>query len=139
MDRVCGSRNCGCENEACPTLGDEEAREYIINIVVHIFVSEDRRLHPHRHLIRRVLEEEHNPHIDEIVALNGRKRRPPSGRAQQELSRLILTVHVRNNLYLSPVTRAIHEGHAVYCPEVHRGSRPYRGCANTSEYSYGCG
>jgi hypothetical protein len=135
MDRFCGSRDCGCKNEACPELGDDEAREYIVDIIVHIFVSEDRRLHPHKHLLRRIAEEEHRPHVDMITALNGRQRKKPTGRAQQELSRLVLSISVNNNLYLNPITKAIHEGHAVYCPEASHRLPVGHGCANTSDYS----
>lgn len=138
MDRVCGSRNCGCTSEACPTLSEDEAREYVINVIVHVFVTEDRRLHPHRHILHRHISDFHDHHLRHIARLNGLQRKRPVGLAQSEMSRLILKLQLDNDLYLSPTARAIHEGHALYVPEARsRGSIHHRIC-NSSDYSFGC-
>jgi hypothetical protein len=118
LDKYCeGSRKYECTSEACPREHPQVAQEYIIDIIVHEFVSHDRSLDPG--LLHHRIGSHYHHDIAYIAAHNGHQRKPPKNKAGSHLSKLILTIQLNDNLYLSPRTMAKHEGRAIYDPQCH--------------------
>jgi hypothetical protein len=119
IDRYCGdSRNYECDSIACPPQPPHIAREYITDLIVHEFISEDRRLHP-GHLHDRIKHDYHHD-IAHIARHNEHKRKRPVGNVGREFSHLILSIARDLGLHLSHHTRAKHEGKSIYNPECSR-------------------
>lgn len=87
----------------------------MIDIIVHEFVSQNRSIDPY--LLHDHVSQNYPIDVDYIADLNGRKRKPPVGRAGSFLSQLVLRIAEDLGLDLAPSTRARHEGRAIYNPE----------------------
>jgi hypothetical protein len=120
LERYVGNRdrNYECNSIACPTEKPEHAAEYITDKIVHEFFSEDRGIHPGE--LYDHVTQNYRPEIEYIALLNEHKRKRPTGHAGSSLSALILDIADELGLWLSPKTRAKHEGRSVHIPECHR-------------------
>jgi hypothetical protein len=131
LERYCGPTT-ECTSQACPSQTHERSHDYIIDNVVHSIFSEDRSIDPYE--LHRHVKENHPVEVAAISELNGRMRKPPTGKAGSILSRLILVVADELGLSLSPTTEARHQGRAIYNTDCTGMS--YGHCPRVSDDEY---
>lgn len=122
IDRYCSgsghSKRFGCESGVCPPESPLVAIDYIIDLIIHEFISINHSIDAmflHHHVRKH-----YHHDIEEIARMNHHRRVPPSGTAKRHLSRVILRMHHEMGLPLSHRQYAEHQGSAVYDAECHR-------------------